>query len=226
MTSEPNQTAGDHESAHQVKEAVVMRFAGDSGDGMQFAGTQFTLETALFGEDLATFPDYPAEIRAPAGSEFGVSAFQIQFGSADISTPGDEVDVLIAMNPAALKTNLPDLRVGGTVIVDKEAFTSRNLAKAGYDSNPLDEAPLAQHELIQLNISQMAAEAVAEFDLTQKEASRTRNMWTLGLALWLYDRDREATIEWLRKKFGGRPEIAEANIAALNHQKASIFILL
>ncbi len=207
---------GQPGDAHQVQEAVVIRFAGDSGDGMQVAGSQFTIETALFGEDVATFPDYPAEIRAPAGSEFGVSAFQLQFGSTDISTPGDELDVLIAMNPAALKANIRDLRVGGTVIVDKEAFTERNLEKAGYSSNPLAEQPLARHELIQLNISQMAAEAVAHFDLSQKEANRSRNMWTLGLALWLYDRDRSATTEWLRQKFAARPEIAEANIAALN----------
>ncbi len=216
MGAESKQTDPPLEDAHQVQEAVVIRFAGDSGDGMQIAGAQFTLETALLGEDVATFPDYPAEIRAPAGSEFGVSAFQLQFGSMDISTPGDELDVLIVMNPAALKTNLPDLRVGGTVIVDTEAFTERNLAKAGYSTNPLEEESLAQHELIQLNISHMAAEAVAEFDLSQKEASRSRNMWTLGLALWLYDRDRRATVEWLRQKFSARPEIAEANVAALN----------
>jgi 2-oxoglutarate ferredoxin oxidoreductase subunit alpha len=216
MSVDSKQISDASDDAHKVREAVVIRFAGDSGDGMQLAGAQFTIETALFGEDLATFPDYPAEIRAPAGTEFGVSAFQVQFGSADISTPGDELDVLFAMNPAALKANLSDLRVGGTVIVDKEAFNARNLAKAGYDTNPLTEESYAQYELIQLNIGQMAAEAVADFDLSQKEASRSRNMWTLGLALWLYDRDRSATVEWLRHKFSARPEIAEANIAALN----------
>ncbi len=216
MSVDSKNTNGTPDDAHKVLEAVVIRFAGDSGDGMQIAGAQFTIETALFGEDLATFPDYPAEIRAPAGTEFGVSAFQVQFGSTDISTPGDELDVLIAMSPAALKANLPDLRVGGTVILDKEAFDARNLAKSGYDTNPASDESFAQYELIQLNISQMAAEAVVGFDLSQKEARRSRNMWTLGLALWLYDRDRSATVEWLQNKFAARPEIAKANIAALN----------
>ncbi len=200
----------------EVRDTVVIRFAGDSGDGMQFTGTQFTQETALLGNDLATFPDYPAEIRAPAGTTFGVSAFQIHFGAHDILTAGDDLDVLVAMNPAALKVNLADLRVGGTVIVDAGAFTKRNLAKAGFDTSPLDDDALAPFQVIQLDIGKMTLEAVKDFGLSQKEALRSRNMWTLGLTLWMYDRDRKTTIGWLRKKFGTRPEIAEANIAALN----------
>jgi 2-oxoglutarate ferredoxin oxidoreductase subunit alpha len=200
----------------EVRDAVVIRFAGDSGDGMQFTGTQFTQETAMVGNDLATFPDYPAEIRAPAGTTFGVSAFQIHFGVTDISTVGDELDVLVAMNPAALKVNLDDLRVGGTVIVDSGAFTRRNLQKAGFETNPLEDESMAPYQLLPLDIGRLTLEAVREFGLSSKEALRSRNMWTLGLTLWMYDRERQVTIDWLRKKFGKRPEIAEANIAALN----------
>ncbi|MEJ2237526.1 MAG: 2-oxoacid:acceptor oxidoreductase subunit alpha [Gemmatimonadales bacterium] len=200
----------------EVRDAVVIRFAGDSGDGMQFTGTQFTQETAMVGNDLATFPDYPAEIRAPAGTTFGVSAFQIHFGVTDISTVGDELDVLVAMNPAALKVNLDDLRVGGTVIVDSGAFTRRNLQKAGFETNPLEDESMAPYQLLPLDIGRLPLEAVREFGLSSKEALRSRNMWTLGLTLWMYDRERQVTIDWLRKKFGKRPEIAEANIAALN----------
>jgi len=200
----------------EVRDAVVIRFAGDSGDGMQFTGSQFTQETAMVGNDLATFPDYPAEIRAPAGTTFGVSAFQIHFGVTDISTVGDELDVLVAMNPAALKVNLKDLRVGGTVIVDSGAFTKRNLQKAGFDASPLEDESMAPYQVLPLDIGRLTLEAVKPFGLTSKEALRSRNMWTLGLTLWMYDRDRQVTIDWLRKKFGKQPEIAEANIAALN----------
>ncbi len=200
----------------EVRDHVVIRFAGDSGDGMQLTGSQFTLETALAGNDLATFPDYPAEIRAPAGTTFGVSAFQIHFGSADIQTAGDEVDVLVAMNPAALRVNLRDLRVGGTVVVDTGSFTERNLAKAGYPSNPLEDGSLVPYQLIKLDISKLTLDAVEPFGLSQKEALRCRNMWALGLMLWMYDRDRQATVDWLNRKFAKRPELAQANIAALN----------
>jgi 2-oxoglutarate ferredoxin oxidoreductase subunit alpha len=200
----------------EVRDAVVIRFAGDSGDGMQFTGSQFTQETAMVGNDLATFPDYPAEIRAPAGTTFGVSAFQIHFGVTDITTVGDELDVLVAMNPAALRVNLDDLRVGGTVIVDSGSFTKRNLQKAGFTENPLEDGSMAPYQVIPLDIGKMTLEAVKGFGLSSKEALRSRNMWTLGLTLWMYDRDRQVTIEWLTKKFSHRPEIAEANIAALN----------
>ncbi|HEU0099835.1 MAG TPA: 2-oxoacid:acceptor oxidoreductase family protein, partial [Allosphingosinicella sp.] len=165
-------------------EAVVVRFAGDSGDGMQLTGGQFTLSTALAGNDLATFPDFPAEIRAPQGTTFGVSAFQINFGSAAIETAGDSPDVLIAMNPAALKTNVQDLKPGGLIIADEGEFGARNLAKAGYSSNPLDDDSLGKWQVIRFNISQLTLDAVKPFGLGNKEALRCKNMWTLGLALW------------------------------------------
>ncbi|NNG15751.1 MAG: 2-oxoacid:acceptor oxidoreductase subunit alpha [Gemmatimonadales bacterium] len=195
---------------------MVIRFAGDSGDGMQLTGTQFMLETALVGNDLITFPDYPAEIRAPAGTTFGVSAFQIHFGAHDVRTVGDEVNVLVAMNPAALKVNLKDLGTGGLVVVDTAAFTDRNLAKAGYQANPLEDDTLAPYQVLKLDIARLTLEAVKEFGLSQKEALRSRNMWTLGLMLWIFGRERQATVAWLEKKFSKRPEIAQANIAALN----------
>jgi 2-oxoglutarate ferredoxin oxidoreductase subunit alpha len=197
-------------------EAVVVRFAGDSGDGMQLTGGQFTLSTALAGNDLATFPDFPAEIRAPQGTTFGVSAFQINFGSSAIETAGDAPDVLIAMNPAALKTNVADLKPGGLIIADEGEFGARNLAKAGYEANPLDDNTLAKWQVIRLNISQLTLDAVKPFGLGNKEALRCKNMWTLGLALWMFDRDRQPIVDWLRAKFAKAAELAEANIAALN----------
>ncbi len=197
-------------------EAVVVRFAGDSGDGMQLTGGQFTLSTALAGNDLATFPDFPAEIRAPQGTLFGVSAFQINFGSTDISTAGDAPDVLVAMNPAALKTNVQALKPGGLIIADTGEFTKRNLEKAKYDSNPLEDDSLAKWTLLAFDISALTIEAVKPFGLGNKEALRCKNMWTLGLALWMFDRDRQPIVDWLNSKFAKKPEIAEANIAALN----------
>ena len=198
------------------RDTVVIRFAGDSGDGMQLTGTQFTMETALIGNDLATFPDYPAEIRAPVGTTFGVSAFQIHFGAIDVKTPGDDLDVLIALNPAALKVNIGDLRVGGMLIVDHGAFSKRNLAKAGYDADPLEGNELAPYQVLKIDISERTLGAVSEFGLGQKEALRSRNMWTLGLMLWMFGREKDATAAWLQKKFAKRPEIANANITALN----------
>jgi len=197
-------------------ESVVVRFAGDSGDGMQLTGGQFTLSTALAGNDLATFPDFPAEIRAPQGTTFGVSAFQINFGSSAIETAGDEPDVLIAMNPAALKTNVGALKPGGLIIVDEGEFGARNLAKAGYESNPLEDDSLAKWQVIRLNISQLTLDAVKPFGLGNKEALRCKNMWTLGLALWMFDRNRAPIEKWLKDKFAKVPALAEANIAALN----------
>ncbi|MEE9155343.1 MAG: 2-oxoacid:acceptor oxidoreductase subunit alpha [Gemmatimonadota bacterium] len=202
--------------AREIRESAVIRFAGDSGDGMQLTGTQFTLETALAGRDLATFPDYPAEIRAPAGTTYGVSAFQIHFGSEDIMTAGDELDVLVALNPAALKVNVGDLRLGGTIVADADAFTKFNLQKAGYSTSPLEDGSLADYRQIDLEISKMTLAALERFELTKKESLRARNLWTLGLMLWMYGRERQATIDWLKLKFAARPEIAEANIAALN----------
>jgi 2-oxoglutarate ferredoxin oxidoreductase subunit alpha len=197
-------------------EAVVVRFAGDSGDGMQLTGGQFTLSTALAGNDLSTFPDFPAEIRAPQGTTFGVSAFQINFGSAAIDTAGDSPDVLIAMNPAALKTNVADLKPGGLIIVDEGEFGARNLAKAGYEANPLDDdQPRA---LAGGALQHLAADA------RQREAVRPRQQGGFalqeyvdaGLALWMFDRDRAPIEDWLKTKFAKAPEMAEANIAALN----------
>jgi 2-oxoglutarate/2-oxoacid ferredoxin oxidoreductase subunit alpha len=202
--------------AELVPEAVVVRFAGDSGDGMQLTGGQFTLSTALAGNDLATFPDFPAEIRAPQGTTFGVSAFQINFGSAAVDTAGDAPDVLVAMNPAALKVNVDDLKPGGLIIADEGEFGARNLAKAGYEANPLEDGSLAKWQLIRFNISQLTLDAVKPFGLGNKEALRCKNMWTLGLALWMFDRDRAPIEQWLRTKFAKAPELAEANIAALN----------
>ncbi len=197
-------------------DSVVVRFAGDSGDGMQLTGGQFTLSTALAGNDLATFPDFPAEIRAPQGTLFGVSAFQINFGSREISTAGDAPDVLVAMNPAALKTNLSALKPGGLVIIDTGEFTKRNLEKAKYDTNPLEDGSLAKWDVLAFDISALTIEAVKPFGLGNKDALRSKNMWTLGLALWMFDRDRQPLIDWLNGKFTGKPDIAAANIAALN----------
>lgn len=206
----------DEAASHPQAEAVVVRFAGDSGDGMQLTGGQFTLSTALAGNDLATFPDFPAEIRAPQGTTFGVSAFQINFGSTAIETAGDQPDVLIAMNPAALKVNADQLREGGLIIADEGEFTARNLAKAGYEQSPLEDGSLARWQLVHFNISQLTLDAVKPFGLGNKEALRCKNMWTLGLALWMFDRDRQPIVDWLKQKFAKAPELAEANIAALN----------
>ena len=204
------------DQAPDVPEAVVVRFAGDSGDGMQLTGSQFTLSTALAGNDLSTFPDFPAEIRAPQGTTFGVSAFQINFGSATIDTAGDEPDVLIAMNPAALKTNVNALKPGGLIIVDEGEFGARNLAKAGYEQSPLDDGSLAKWQVVKFNISQLTLDAVKPFGLGNKEALRCKNMWTLGLALWMFDRPRKPVEDWLKAKFAKAPQLAEANIVALN----------
>ncbi|SFG31065.1 2-oxoglutarate ferredoxin oxidoreductase subunit alpha [Novosphingobium sp. CF614] len=204
-------------SAHDASpEAVVVRFAGDSGDGMQLTGGQFTLSTALAGNDLATFPDFPAEIRAPQGTLFGVSAFQINFGSSEITTAGDAPDVLVAMNPAALKTNVPALKPGGLVIADTGEFNKRNLEKAKYETNPLEDGSLAKWDVLAFDISALTLEAVKPFGLGNKEALRCKNMWTLGLALWMFDRDRQPLIDWLNAKFAKNKVLADANIAALN----------
>ena len=197
-------------------ESVVIRFAGDSGDGMQLAGTQFTQTTAVAGNDLATFPDFPAEIRAPAGTLFGVSGFQLHFASHEILTPGDEPDVLVAMNPAALKVNLSDVPTGGFIIVNTDAFSKANLKKAGYESNPLEDGSLDSYRVLKIEITRLATAAVEHTGIGSKSAVRTKNVWTLGLLYWLFDRDRSPTTEWLKQKFAKKPELAEANIAALN----------
>ncbi|MEP2736244.1 MAG: 2-oxoacid:acceptor oxidoreductase subunit alpha [Erythrobacter sp.] len=203
-------------ASSETPDAVVVRFAGDSGDGMQLTGGQFTLSTALAGNDLATFPDFPAEIRAPQGTLFGVSAFQINFGSRSINTAGDAPDVLVAMNPAALKVNLDALKPGGLIIIDTGEFTKRNLDKAKYDVSPLEDDSLAKYDVLAFDISELTIEAVKPFGLGNKDALRSKNMWTLGLALWMFDRDRAPIQDWLKGKFKSKPEIADANIAALN----------
>src|SRR5437763_14636885 len=203
-------------SDREIRDSVVIRFAGDSGDGMQVTGSQFTLETALAGSDFSTFPDFPAEIRAPAGTTFGVSAFQIHFGGTDVMTPGDAVDVLVAMNPAALTVDVHDLKVGGTVIVDTAAFTERNLSKAGYTKSPLDDDSLARYQVLKFDITKLTADAVKPHGLSSREAHLCRNMWALGLLLWMYGYERTASVEWLKRKYGKKPTIAAANIAALN----------
>jgi 2-oxoglutarate/2-oxoacid ferredoxin oxidoreductase subunit alpha len=196
-------------------ESVVIRFAGDSGDGMQLTGGRFTSETALLGNDLATFPDFPAEIRAPAGSLPGVSGFQLHFADHDILTPCDAPNVLVAMNPAALKTNLKDLPPSGTLVVDKDAFTDRNLQKAGYGGNPLEDGSLDSYEVHAVPLTSMTIEALKDIEgITKREAERSKNMFALGLMSWLYGRPTEGTIDFLRRKFAKRPEIAEANVKA------------
>lgn len=197
-------------------ESVVVRFAGDSGDGMQITGSQFSSSTALHGNDLATFPDFPAEIRAPIGTTFGVSAFQINFGSRAIKTSGDKSDVLVAMNAAALKVSLSNLREGGLVILDTGSFNERNFVKAGYKVDPRTDGSLAHYQVMEIDISKMTLDVAKPLGLSQKEALRCKNMWTLGLVYWMYDRDLQPTIDWLQGKFGAKaPEVAAANIAAL-----------
>ena len=193
---------------------VIIRFAGDSGDGMQLAGDRFTQETASFGNDLSTLPNFPAEIRAPAGTLPGVSSFQIHFADHDILTPGDAPDVLVAMNPAALKANLPELPRGATLIVDADEFTSRNLAKVGYDANPLEDGSLEAYQTHSFKLTSMTTEAVKEFGLSRKDASRAKNMYALGLVSWLYNRPTDSTLSFLQAKFGRNPAIRDANIAA------------
>ncbi|WP_226966044.1 2-oxoacid:acceptor oxidoreductase subunit alpha [Tessaracoccus defluvii] len=193
---------------------VVIRFAGDSGDGMQLTGDRFTAETAIFGNDIATLPNFPAEIRAPQGTLPGVSSFQLHFADFDIVTPGDVPDVLVAMNPAALKANLRDLPKGGVIIVDTADFTKRNLAKIGWATNPLEDGTLSSYSVHALDLTGLATGAVAEFGLTRRDASRTKNMFALGMLSWLYSRPTEGTTDFLAQKFAKKPVIRDANIAA------------
>jgi 2-oxoglutarate ferredoxin oxidoreductase subunit alpha len=198
-------------------DSVVIRFAGDSGDGMQLTGGRFTSETAILGNDVSTFPDFPAEIRAPAGSLPGVSGFQVHFADHDILTPGDVPDVLVVMNPAALKTNLDDLPKGRTLILDTDAFSDKNLQKAGYAANPLEDGSLDEYQVHAVPLTSMTIEALKEFGgVTKREAERSKNMFALGLMSWLYGRPTESTTDFLRSKFAKRPEIAEANVKAFN----------
>ncbi|HZE29655.1 MAG TPA: 2-oxoacid:acceptor oxidoreductase family protein, partial [Gaiellaceae bacterium] len=195
-------------------EQVTIRFAGDSGDGMQLTGGRFTSETALVGNDISTLPDFPAEIRAPAGSLPGVSGFQLHFADHDILTPGDAPDVLVAMNPAALRTNLRDLPKGGTLIVNRDAFTERNLEKAGYEGSPLEDSSLDEYHLHEVPLTTLTLEALKDVDVTKREAERSKNMFALGLMSWLYHRPTDGTIAYLESKFASKPAIAEANVRA------------
>lgn len=208
--------ASQPEKKLEQLDGVVIRFCGDSGDGMQLVGTQFTNVSAAFGNDVSTLPDFPAEIRAPVGTLAGVSGFQLHFSSSDIFTPGDEVDTLVAMNPAALKTNVGDLRRGGTLIVNVDEFDKGNLQKAGYASNPLDEADIiAKYQLHRVPMTRLTRDAVAGLGLSQKDADRCKNFFALGLVYWLYDRDRKPTEEYITDKFKKNAMIAEANLRAL-----------
>jgi 2-oxoglutarate ferredoxin oxidoreductase subunit alpha len=195
--------------------SVTIRFAGDSGDGMQLAGTQFTDTSALVGNDISTLPDFPAEIRAPAGTLAGVSGYQIHFSSTDIYTPGDEVDALVAMNPAALKTNVKAVHPGGIVIVNEDAFTPNDLKKAGYAANPIEDGSLGSYRLIKVPINKLNAAATKDSGLGAKDTDRCKNMFALGLVYWLYGRPLEPTLEYIRQKFGKKPQVADANVRAL-----------
>ncbi len=208
-------TAVGTRTAVQTRDRVTIRFAGDSGDGMQLAGNRFTDATAIYGNDFSTLPDFPAEIRAPAGSLAGVSAFQINFSRLPVFTPGDQPDALVAMNPAALKTNLPDLERGGLLILNKDAFTSANLKKAGYARNPLEDGSLSSYRTVHVPVTTGAIAAAAEAGVTGQDADRTKNFFALGLVYWLFDRDMQPTYAWIDQKFGKRPKIAEANRRAL-----------
>jgi 2-oxoglutarate ferredoxin oxidoreductase subunit alpha len=203
------------EPAVEELERVTIRFAGDSGDGMQLTGTQFTRTAAVFGNDISTFPDYPAEIRAPAGSLPGVSGFQISFSSTDIHTPGDAPDVLVAMNPAALKAVRPELPAGAVIIVNSDAFTPQNLAKAAYADNPLTDGSLSAYRVFQVPISTLNAASAEGLGLTSKQVDLTKNFFTLGLVFWLYERSMEPSLRWIDEKFAAKPEVAEANRRAL-----------
>ncbi len=198
----------------ETLDKVVIRFAGDSGDGMQVAGSRFTDASALFGNDLATLPSFPAEIRAPAGTLPGVSSFQVQIADFDILTAGDEPDCLVAMNPAALKKNLKDLRQGGTLLININAFDERNLAKAGYESNPIEDGTLEGFRVIEVPMDELTQEAVKNTGVSGRSVLRSKNFFALGLLAWLFHRPTEPTIEWARKKFARTPEVAEANVAA------------
>ncbi|MBM4070520.1 MAG: 2-oxoacid:acceptor oxidoreductase subunit alpha [Planctomycetes bacterium] len=202
---------------HDLEEldSVTIRFAGDSGDGMQLAGTQFTNASAILGNDISTLPDFPAEIRAPAGTLAGVSGFQVHFSKYDIHTPGDNLNSLVAMNPAALKTNLKDLESGGILIVNSDAFTTADLHKAGYKSNPLEDGTLKGYRIFRVPINKLNREAVAEVKLSPREADRCKNFFALGLVYWMYERPMEPTLRWIREKFAKNPAVLEANTRTL-----------
>lgn len=201
----------------EVLEAVVIRFVGDSGDGMQLTGTQFSDTSAMFGNDIATFPNYPSEIRAPQGSLYGVSGFQVHIGSVEVSTPGDNVDLLVAMNPASLKTNLYAVKPGHTIIVDTDSFTKKNLEKAGYETNPLEDGSLENYQVIEVAMSSLTKEALKDVEgLDNKSITRSKNMFSLGMIYWMYNRSTDHTVDFFNKKFKSNPNLIEANTKVLN----------
>ncbi|MBW4361797.1 2-oxoacid:acceptor oxidoreductase subunit alpha [Flavobacterium taihuense] len=205
------------DSKPEILEAVVIRFVGDSGDGMQLTGTQFSDTSAMFGNDIATFPNYPAEIRAPQGSLYGVSGFQVHIGSVEVSTPGDNLDLLVAMNPAALKTNLYALKPGHTIIVDSDSFSKKNLEKAEYTTNPLEDGSLENYRIIEVDMTSLTREALKDIEgLDNKIITRSKNMFALGMIYWMYNRSTEHTVEFLNKKFKATPNLIEANTKVLN----------
>ena len=208
-------TTAERKLPTQELDRVTIRFAGDSGDGMQLTGTQFTRTAALFGNDISTFPDYPAEIRAPAGSLPGVSGFQLSFSNSDIHTPGDQPDVLVAMNPAALKSNIGDLPAGGALIVNEDAFTPNNLTKVGYTANPLTDGSLSSFTVFPIPISSLNTRALEGLDMTNKQMDLTKNFFALGIMFWLYERSMDPTLRWIADRFKARPVIVEANSRAL-----------
>jgi 2-oxoglutarate ferredoxin oxidoreductase subunit alpha len=208
-------TTKEHDVEVTELDRVTIRFAGDSGDGMQVTGSQFSRTAAVFGNDISTLPDYPAEIRAPAGSLPGVSGFQISFSSSDIHTPGDAPDVLVAMNPAAVRTNLRDLAPGGAIIVNSDAFTPTNLAKAGYATNPLTDGSLKSYTVFEIPVSTLNARALEGLDMTSKQVDLTKNFFALGVMFWLYERSMEPTYAWLEEKYEKKPVFIEANKRAL-----------
>src|SRR4026208_2122065 len=207
----------EHAEKHlEEVETVTIRFAGDSGDGMQLTGTQFTNTSAVVGNDISTLPDFPAEIRAPAGVLPGVSGFQLNFSSQDFKTPGDQPSVLVAMNPAALKGNLPDLEEGGTLIITTDGFTTENLKYANYAANPLEDGSLAGYRVHKLPVTTLNMNALkGNVELSRKEIDRSKNFFALGVLYWLYDRPMENTLAWIASKFGKNPELAKANEIAL-----------
>ncbi len=215
VVSTQTKNAGQRQVKVVGLESTIVRFCGDSGDGMQLAGTQLTNTSAIFGNDVSTLPDFPSEIRAPVGTLAGVSGFQLAFGSKKLRTPGDQVDVLVAMNPAALKTNIEDLNADGTLIVNEDAFTGGNLAKAGYENNPLETGELDKYHVFRIPIDKLNTEACKDSGLTGRTVGRCKNFFALGVVYWLYGRPMEPTLDWISAKFGTKPAVAEANTKTL-----------
>src|SRR5262245_41026051 len=214
--SPPAKPARKTVKSQETLAQAVIRFCGDSGDGMQVVGGQLTNTSAAFGNDVSTFPDFPAEIRAPAGTLAGVSGFQLHFSSHDIYTPGDQVDTLVVMNPAALKTNVKDLKTGGILIVNEDEFDTSSLSKAGYETSPLDDEKLcSKYDVHKVPMTRLARDSVAGLGLSNKDAARCKNFFALGLVYWLYDRDRKVTEEWIKDKFKKKQSYVDANIRAL-----------